>query len=547
MNRRTQRQLLAPLSVAVATALALSACGGGEPNGSGDNASSGGSKVSGELISVNNTEPQNGLIPTNTSEVGGGKILSQVFAGLVAFDAKGNVVMDQAEKIEPSDGNKTWTITLKAGLKFTNGEAITSKSFIDAWNYAAKKSNAQSSSNFFRNIVGFSDKKDSTLSGLKAVSDTEFTVKLNDAEVDFPLRLGYSAFVPMPSVAYKDMKAFGESPIGNGPYKLEAPDAWKHNERIRLVRNDDYVGPDKAQNAGLDMIFYSKQDAAYQDALAGNLDVLDKVPGSSLSVYQDDFPDSAINQTSSVFQSLTIPQYLEHFKPGKEGELRRQAISLAIDRASITDKIFNATSTPAKDFSSPVISGFNGNLKGNDVLSYNADRAKELWAQADKISKYSGTFTIGYNVDGDHESWVTAVANSISSTLGIQADGKPYPAFKQLLDDEAANTSTGAFRSGWQGDYPAQVNFMAQQYQTGAGANNGRYTNPAFDKQLAAAAAAKDQDAANAEYSKAQEILLADLPSIPLWNQNSVGVYNPALKNVEFAWNSVPLYFKITK
>lgn len=542
---KTHRKALGALSLAAVAALALTACGGGDSSSD----DSGNAATTDAVITTNGTEPQNPLIPTNTTEVGGGKIVDLVFSGLVSFDAKGAPQLDQAESIEPNSDNSKWTIKLKKDLKFTDGTPVTSDNFIKAWNYGAKFSNAQSASYFFENIKGYNAEKDSSLSGLKKVSDTEFTVDLINPESDFKLRLGYSAFVPLPDSAFKNMKAFGNDPIGNGPYKLASKDAWTHNQGIKLVKNDDYQGPRTSKNGGVDITFYTSLDTAYSD-VGSNLDVLDQVPPASFASYESDYPDTHVNQAAAIFQSFTIPQYLEHFKDGKEGTLRREAISMAIDRDQITDKIFNGTRTPAKDFTSPVLDGWETwgkSLAGNDVLSVNVDKAKELWAEADKISKYSGTFTIAYNADGGHKEWVDAVTNQLSANLGIKAQGKSYPAFKQLLDDESSHKMTGAFRSGWQADYPAMFNFLAPLYQTGAGSNYGQYSSKVVDQALKDGAAAKTTDEATAEYTKAQEQLIKDLPAIPLWYQNVSGVWSDQVKNVEYGWNSVPLYENITK
>ena len=80
-----------------------------------------------------------------------------------------------------------------------------------------------------------------------------------------------------------------------------------------------------------------------------------------------------------------------------------------------------------------------------------------------------------------HQNWVDAATNSISDTLGIKAEGQSYPTFAELLDDEDNDAMTGAFRSGWQADYPSLYNFLSPLYQTGAGSNYGRYTSTEFD------------------------------------------------------------------
>ncbi|WP_309615585.1 ABC transporter substrate-binding protein [Salinibacterium sp.] len=525
------------LGVGLAATLALSGCAAGDPTPA--------ETASTAVITTNGSEPQNPLIPTNTNETGGGKIIDSIFAGLVYYDAKGAPQNDLAESIESSDG-QNYTIKIKAGEKFSNGDAVTAKSFVDAWNFGALLSNEQLNSYFFESIEGFSYDEDSELTGLKVVDDTTFTVALKQPEADFPLRLGYTAFFPLPADAIADPKTFGETPVGNGPYMLDGAKAWEHNVKIALVPNPEYKGGRKAMNAGLDIVFYASQEAAYADLLGGNLDVLDAVPDSAFSSYKTDLGDRAVNQPAAVFQSFTIPQSLAHFS-GKEGQLRRQAISMSINREQITDVIFQGTRTPATDFTSPVIDGYSKDLKGASVLKFDEKKAKDLWAQADAIAPWSGTFQIGYNADGGHAAWVDAVSNSIKNTLAIDASGKPYPTFAEFRTDVTSRTITSAFRTGWQADYPSLANFLGPIYATKASSNDGDYSSADFDKLLKAGLSESDVATANKKFQDAQEVLFTDLPAIPLWYSNVTGGYSDGVKNVTFGWNSVPLYYEITK
>lgn len=531
---------VAAIALAAAGALVLTGC----TSNSGDSADD---SASGAIITTNGSEPQNPLVPTNTNEVGGGKILDAIFAGLVYYDAEGAPHNDVAESIETDDA-QNYTIKIREGLKFTNGEPVTANSFVDAWNYGADTANGpQLSQYFFEGIEGFSyDESVPELPGLVVVDDTTFTVALAQPESDFPLRLGYSAFYPLPESAFEDMEAFGENPVGNGPYMLDGDSAWKHNEKIDLVVNEDYDGPRAAKNAGLSIIFYASQDAAYADLQGGNLDVLDAIPDSALSTYEDEFGDRAVNQAAAIFQSFTIPGRLAHFG-GEEGALRRAAISMAIDRQEITDVIFSGTRTPAHDFTSPVIDGYSEDLAGAEVLDFDAAKAKELWAQADAISPWSGTFQIAYNADGGHQAWVDAVTNQLKNNLGIDASGAPYPTFAEARTLITNRTIETAFRTGWQADYPALYNFLGPLYATGAGSNDGDYTNPEVDSLLKEGLAETDLDAANEKFQAAQEILLKDLPAIPLWYATVNGAFSDQVENVQFGWNSVPLYYEITK
>ena len=537
---KTKRYGVAAIALAAAGALVLTGCtsGGSEPSAPAGDPEA--------IITTNGSEPQNPLIPTNTTETGGGKIVTSLFAGLVSYTADGEIENDVAESIETDDA-QSWTVKLKEGQTFTDGTPVTANSFVDAWNFGAKYSNAQSASYFFDNIEGFSYTEDSELTGLNVEDDLTFTVDLVAPEADWPLRLGYTAYYPLPESAFEDMEAFGENPIGNGPYMFAAEDAWTHEEKIDLVTNPDYDGVRKAANGGLTIVFYTSQDTAYADLQAGNLDVLDAVPDSALATFEDEFGDRAVNQPAAIFQGFNMPYYLPHWS-GEEGELRRAAISMAINRDEITDVIFQGTRTPASDFTSPVIAGWSDSLEGAEVLEYNAEEAQAKWAEAEAIAPYGDTvFDIAYNADGGHQAWVDAVANSIANTLGIQAVGKPYPTFAAALDDRENEKLTGATRAGWQGDYPSMYNFLAPLYRTGAGSNYEGYSSEEFEKLLDEGAVAQTVEEATAKYQQAEEVLLADLPAIPLWYSNVTGASADTVDNVVFGWDSVPLYHEITK
>ncbi|WP_211208754.1 ABC transporter substrate-binding protein [Aeromicrobium marinum] len=350
------------------------------------------SKPEGGPITVDGSQPQNPLVPSATNETGGGNVIDNLWEGLVRYESDGTAVNAVAESITSED-NLTWTVVIKDGQQFADGTPVTASSFVDAWNYGAVGSNAQLNSYFYYPIAGFdeaqADEADG-LSGLTVVDDSTFTIELNQPEASFPDRLGYSAFYPLPATAFDDLEAFGRNPIGNGVYRLAGPDAWEDDVRISLVPNENYVGDVVPANDGITFTFYTNLDAAYTDVQAGNLDVLKTVPDSALTTYETDENVQSFNVPGSVFQSFTIPFSLEHFGDDEEGRLRRQAISLAINREEITDAIFNGSRTPARDFSSPVMPGYNDALEGSDVLEFDPERAKDLWEQANEINPWNG-------------------------------------------------------------------------------------------------------------------------------------------------------------
>lgn len=529
-------------AVVVAVA-ALTACGGGA--------------LTPDLVVVNGGEPPNPLIPTGTNDSLGGRILDRLFAGLVSYDAAGKPSPEVAQSVETSD-NVNYRIVLKPGWKFTDGTPVTAHSFVDAWNYGALSTNAQLQQSFFSPIVGYDEVAGltgdgklarTTMSGLQVVNDLEFDVRLKAPTVDFALRLGHNAFYPLPARAFRDMAAFGRNPVGNGPYELadgsDGP-AWEHNVKLDLKPNPDYHGNRKPHNKGLRFEFYANLDTAYADLLSGNLDVLDTIPSSALTIYKRDLGGNAASGPVAVSQSLDTPLRLAHFG-GEEGRLRRLALSAAINRAQICQQIFNGTRSPARDFTASSLPGFDPHIPGNDALDFNPERARQLWGQANAISPWSGRYSIAYNADSGHQEWVDAVANSIKNVLGIDAVGAPHPTFAGFRTQITNRTIETAFRAGWIGDYPSMIEFLAPLYATGAGSNDVGYSNREFDAGLAAAEAAPNLPQADVLVNKAQRILLRDMPAVPLWYYIAVVGWSSPVSGVKLTWNGLPDYENIVK
>ncbi len=102
-------------------------------------------------------EPEH-LIPTDSGESEGITVLKTLFKGLVDFDPQTTEPVNEvAESIETTDGGKTWTITIKDGWTFHDGEPVTASSFINAWSFGADPENAQSNNGFYSNIVGYEE------------------------------------------------------------------------------------------------------------------------------------------------------------------------------------------------------------------------------------------------------------------------------------------------------------------------------------------------------------------------------------------------------
>ena len=224
---------------------------------------------------------------------------------------------------------------------------------------------------------------------------------------------------------------------------------------------------------------------------------------------------------------------------------------MSIDRKTVAEKIFHGTATPAVDFLAAPISAYSKELKGNEVLKYNPSKAKELWAKANAISPWSGEFGIAYNADGTAKNWVEAICNYIKNTLDIDAKSIPMSTSDEFLSNVDSGKMTSAYRSGWGPDYPSADNYLVQLYDSssadGKGGNSGNYKKPAFDAMMDKALSASSTEEADKYYQQGEEILLQDLPAIPLWNQNATAASTSAISGVAFDYGGGPVFTALTK
>ncbi|MEV7779330.1 ABC transporter substrate-binding protein [Kitasatospora sp. NPDC088351] len=518
---------------ATAIALAATACSASSKSSDSKAGASAGGTIAVEL-----GEPQHGLVPQNTAESEGSEVLNAVFAGLVDYDRKTNAPkLRVAESIESTD-SKVWTIKLKDGYTFHNGEKVTAKSFVDAWNYGANQDNAQESLPFFSKIEGSEelapgkDKKPSAkeLKGLKVVDDKTFTVTLSAPFSQFKTMLGYNAFYPLPTAFFNDPKAFGEKPIGNGPFEMDG--AWEHNKQIKVKRFENFPSSDtKAKLAGVTFKIYDNLDTAYNDLRADNIQATDKLPISAMSTVKSEFGDRYIYKPESGVGYIGFPIATNPETYGKP-EIRK-AISMAIDREAITKTIFSGTRVPADDFVNPLVNGYRKGAMG-DAAKYDPVKAKELFTQANGVP--NNTIELGYNADGGHKEWIEAVGNQLKKNLGVEVTFKPFEKFGKILDALGDKQYSGAFRMAWSMDYPSIENYLRPIFSKVAienGSNYGGYVNEQFETLLSQADQAKTEEEGLKLYQQADDVLIQDLPYIPVYTYMSSAAYTKKIKNFD--------------
>ncbi|BCL13923.1 peptide ABC transporter substrate-binding protein [Micromonospora sagamiensis] len=520
---------------ATATAMLATACSGGGDDNPSDPGKSGGE------LRVYASEPAF-LLPSAADDEPSLYVIRQIYRGLVKYNAEtGAPENDLAESVESQD-QKLWTIKIKDGYTFDNGEKVNADAFIRSWNFAAYGPNAQNNAYFMKRIAGIKDvssedpdgegpkkapePKAKELSGLKKVDDLTFTVELSEPFSGFPTTIGYPGFSPMAEACVKDHQKCNETPIGNGPYKIEG--SWQHNVGITVVRSDSWKG-DPGKPDKINYRIFADVDAGYAAFQAGELDVLYTLPPARYKEAKATYGDRLYEQPSDSFTYVGMPIYNENFKDKRV----RQAISMVIDRQSIIDAVFNGRFTPASGYVAPSFEGARENAC--QYCKKDVEKAKQLLAEAGGWK--GGKLQLWANAGAGHDAWLQAVGDQVKAALGIDYELKVNLQFAEYLETADNRKFTGPFRLGWSADYPFLESYLAPLYSTGADSNNSTYSNPEFDALLKQGDAANSIQEAIPFYQKAEDMILEDLPVIPMWWGKVAAVYG---ENVDkFVWNAV--------
>src|SRR5438105_12898063 len=284
----------------VGAALVGCSAGGGSREAAGVRLPDG--QVRGGVFSVSADEPEH-LLPANATTTADGQVLSALFTGLVEYDPQTAEPRHAMAESITTDDQRTWTIRIKAGWTFHDGEPVTARSFVDAWNFAAYAPNANGNAGYFNKVEGYAALQAEhpttrQMSGLTVINDTTFTVRLVDSFRQFPILLGFQAFYPLPRSAYGDLRAYEEAPVGNGPYEMDG--LCRHDESIRLRRFPAYKGPAPSADT-VEFRIYAKPGGGYEDLLAGNIDIATDVPPDQLAAAKAEFKSGFIERRSSAF------------------------------------------------------------------------------------------------------------------------------------------------------------------------------------------------------------------------------------------------------
>ena len=301
------------------------------------------------------------LDPALNSAVDGATMLAHLFSGLATWstDENGKLVIvaecaqELTEGVVNEDGTITYTYTLKDGLTWSDGKALTANDFVFAWKRAASTALGADYGYMFEVVKGYPDEL-----AVEATDEKTIVVTLNNAVAYWNELLAFPTYFPVREdvVASEAWATEAATYVCNGPYTMAD---WAHNSVITLAKNPNYFG---AESVTMDKIeCYLSDDANNMLANFENGDwlLIDDVPTAEIANLKVNYPEEFViaGQIGTYYVCWNVneeilPEGCE--LTGAEAEAARQeirnALGLLLDRNYICEEIGQAGQVPASSF-----------------------------------------------------------------------------------------------------------------------------------------------------------------------------------------------------
>lgn len=508
-----------------AFALALAACGRGGTASSGAAADRPGEML---LHRGNGAEPLS-LDPHHVAGNWELNIVGDLMVGLTTEDANANPIPGAAERWEQSEDGTSWTFHLR-DHQWSDGMPVTADDFVYAWRRILDPKTAATYAYFLYLIKNAqavnTGKMPLTALGIRAKDDKTLAVEL---EHPAPYFLQFVMHVTTYPVPRHVVEAKGDSwskpgnYVSNGAYTLLE---WNPNDHITLLKNPRFYD---ATNVKIDRtIFYPTSDyvAALKRFRAGELDIQDRLPAQEIGWLRANLPETL--HLNPVLNTEYLTTNIAR-KPFDDRRVR-EALSLAVDRETIVNKIDKVGEPPAYAIVPPGIA----NYPGGAHLDFKGVPLAQRVKQAQALMREAG-------FGPDNLLRTTLMIRSAATTarrapVAIQQMWKEIYVDAQILQLDASifydRIQTGDFdiaNPAWGADFNDASNFL-DLLRTGNPNNYGHYSNPAYDKLLDEASVELDLEKRGELLAQAEEIALKDDAWIPINFWVSGGLVRPYVK-----------------
>jgi oligopeptide transport system substrate-binding protein len=513
-------------AVALAATLGLSVLAG-----CGSKTADKGATASKQEITYNLGADPKTLDPGLSTDTTGATILSNAFTGLAELDDKEQAVPAQAEKWDVSDDKLTYTFHLKKDLKWSNGDSLTAKDYEYEWKRILNPDTGSEYSYALWCIKGakpYNEGKGSVDAvGVKATDDNTLVVTLEAPTPYFLQMLSQPYYFPVDQKiveANKDWATDAKTLVSNGPFKVSD---YKMKDGIVLEKNDNYFDKDKVKLDKLTMKFVAEETSAWASYKAGQFDIVDTVPKSDTPAALKDKSATAYPNLATYFLSVNVSDKAKAVDPNAAKVLSdpkvRKALSLAIDRKQIVENVTKGGQIPAHGIVGKGIVGPDGK-DYTDKTSYfgdtaDIDGAKKLLAEAGYPDGQGlPTLQLLYNPEGGHGDTMQAIQD-MWKKIGVNCELQSQE-WKVFLTTRVQKQYEIA-RDGWNADYVDPMTFLDMFLST-SDQNNAGYNNPNFDAKINAAKSEVDPQKRFDLMHDAEDMLMADMPVIPLYYYSRV-------------------------
>ena len=480
----------------------------------------------------NSADPES-LDPHKTSTVYEADILRDLFLGLTTEDAKSEIIPGAAESWTVSPDGKVYTFKLRAGALWSDGSPVTAHDFVFAWQRVVDPATAGEYAYMLAPVVNAEDitagKKKPAEMGVKAVDDTTFEVTLNAPTPYFLEMLTHQSTYPVSKANVEAKGADFTKPgnlVSNGAYTLAE---FVPNDHIKIVKNDKFYDAANVKIDTVNFIPTEDRSTAMKRFEAGELDSNNDLPTEQLTDLKTKFGDQ-------IKIGPYLGTYYYAFKITKapwDNVKLRHAISMAIDRDYLAEKVWQNAMIPAYSFVPPGISNYETRTTDYAEMSQidREDAAKKVLAELGYGPDKPLKMEIRSNTSENHKNTAIAIQEQLKP-LGVEVtylntDTKThYGHLEQHGDFDVA-------RAGWIADYKDPENFLAL-CKTGTGNNYSEYTNKEYDDLLAKAAASADPAERMKSLSDAEAVGVArDLCVLPLLYYSYKNIVSSKVKGWE--------------
>jgi len=506
------------LSLLLLLALVVAGCGGGD--------SDAGLVVLDRGLS---SDPES-LDPQKARSTQAADVLRDIGEGLMAYSPDGKLVHAGAASHAMSEDGRTYTFSLRSGARWSNGDPVTAADYVFGLQRLADPATAAFNAwsiDAVENATAITagEMPVETL-GVRAIDDLTLEITL---ERPTPYFLGLLAH-PSTFPSHRGLLAehgdgyFAAGVLpSNGAYVL---DEWTAGSVIRLVRNPHYHDDD---STAIDVVYHhviTQETAELNRYRAGELDITSTVPPESFAQLRATMPDQV--RVSPVLNVYYYGLNLDG-PPFEDNPGLRQALSMAIDREVLVEKITGRGELPAYSWVPPGITNYEPpQFSYANLTQEERNRiAQSLYREAGYSEEQPLSVELRYNTQDTHRRIALAVQSMWRDVLGVETEVVNVE-FQVLLQQVRAG-ETQAFRLSWSGDYNDAYTFLGV-LESDSESNLPRYANAEYDQLLEDAANQLDPDRRRLFLEEAERVMLADHPVIPLYFYVSKHLVKPYVR-----------------